>query len=493
MNFTKKLLLIAAFIAAAGSLQAQDDRPSMKDYMDAKKAAFGKHVQQKESEFDAYRREANAKFAAKMAQAWQRFDMEPPKVDPTEPDPVTPPVREKEPTVPTMPIKPGGTITPPPVEPPRPNPIPKPTVPETPKPNEKWFNFNFFNTPCKVRLDNSLKFKLSSIDEKSLAAVWQQLSGETSNALVADCFRLIDEMNLCDWGAIRLFKSLGEAYLGKGTNEAVFFQMYLMTQTGYKSRIGRMGDYLVILVPFDGEVYEMSYYNKGGVPFYNITGKKGNQGCLIYDEVFPNERMASLRPKQPVLAERLSEARTFTTERYPDMTVRVQVNRNLMDFYDTYPHCTQNNMVYANLSERVKQAVYPTFRKALEGKPVDEAANMLLHFMHKAFDYMSDLEQFEYERPFFGDESFWFPYNDCEDRAILYCILIRDLLGLDAVLLEYPGHMATAIALPKEVQGAYLDLGGKRYLFCDPTFIGSNIGEMPKSRRNVQPKAIIIK
>lgn len=494
MNITKKLLLIAALITVAGSLQAQDERPTIKDYMDGKREGFGKYQQQKQNEFDAFRKESNAKFAAKMAEAWQMFDMEPPQEDPTLPDPVAPPVRDDEPSVPNMPVKPGGTITPPtPMAPENPVPRPTPNLPELPKPNESWFNFNFFNTPCKVRLDNSLRFKLTSIDEKSVAAVWQQLSGEASNALVADCFRLIEEMNLCDWAAISLYKAIGDAWLGKDSNESVLMQMYLMTQTGFKVRIGRMGNYLVVLVPFDGMVYGMSYYNKNGEAFYNITGKKNDNGCLIYQEAFPNEKTASLRPKLPKFAERLSEGRTFKAEKYSEMSVQVKVNRNLMDFLDTYPHCSHNNLAFAGLSESTKQAVYPIFRKVIEGKPLDQAANMLLNFMHTAFDYMSDLQQFECEKPFFGDESFWYPYNDCEDRAILYCILVRDLLGIDAVLLEYPGHMSTAIALPVEVKGAYMNLSGKQFLLCDPTYIGAGIGEIPKSHRNINPKVIIIK
>jgi hypothetical protein len=175
------------------------------------------------------------------------------------------------------------------------------------------------------------------------------------------------------------------------------------------------------------------------------------------------------------------------------MSVQVAVNRNVMDFMDSYPHCRHDNYVYMGLSESTKQAIYPVMRKAIEGKSLSVAADMLLNFMHTAFNYQSDIQQFGRERPFFGDESFWFLYNDCEDRAILYSILVRDLLGIDAVLLEYPGHMSTAIALPMEVRGNYLIIEGKRYLLCDPTYIGSHIGEVPEKYQSVNPKVIIIK
>ena len=487
----KKTVLLAALIAIAGVSIAQDERPTFNDYLKAKQEGFNRYQQQKESDFDAFRRQANAQFAAKMAEAWQLFDMEPPMPNPIEPDPVAPIERDNEPPIPNLPIIPGTTINPLPKEPAKPQ--PQPAQPEPREPQGPWFNFSFYNTPCKVRIDNNLKFKLDKIDEKSVAAVWQQLSGEASDALVADCFRLISEMNLCDWAAISLFKAIGDAYYGKGSNEATLMQMFLLTQTGYKARIGRMDDYLVVLVPFDGPVYAIPFYKRNGEAYYNITGKRSESGCYIFQEAFPQEKTASLRPTLPILAENWIASRTFTAEKYPTMSVQTRLNRNLLDFMDDYPQCRHDNLVYAGLGESTKQAIYPALRKAIEGKAVDEAANMLLNFMHTAFEYESDIQQFGYEKPFFGDESFWYPFNDCEDRAILYCILVRDLLGIDVILLEYPNHMSTAIALPKEVAGAYTSLNGQRYLLCDPTYIGSDIGEVAHRYKDITPTAIIVK
>lgn len=493
MKTKKKSFLLIAFVATVVSLYAQDDRPTFDDYLKSKQQGFNQYQQQKEDDFNTFRQQANAQFAAKMAEAWKQFGIEPPVEAPVEPDPVMPMVRDKEPLLPTMPIKPGGTIVTVPSTPEILKPRPKPTLPEQPKPNESWFSFNFFNTPCKVRMDNSLKFKLTSIDEKSVSAVWQQLSGEASNALVADCFRIIDEMQLCDWAAISLFKTIGDAWLGKDSNEAALMQMYLLTQTGFKARIGRIGSNLIVLMPFDADLYGKSYYNRGGEAYYIVTGENEENSCLIYEEAFPNEKRASVTPLMPKLAERFVGAKTFKSERYPEMSVQVAVNRNVMDFMDSYPHCRHDNYVYMGLSESTKEAVYPVMRKAIEGKPLNVAADMLLNFMHTAFNYQSDIQQFGRERSFFGDESFWFPYNDCEDRAILYSILVRDLLGVDVVLLEYPGHMSTAIALPMEVRGSYLMVEGKRYLLCDPTYIGSHIGEVPEKYQSVNPKVLIIK
>jgi hypothetical protein len=93
-----------------------------------------------------------------------------------------------------------------------------------------------------------------------------------------------------------------------------------------------------------------------------------------------------------------------------------------------------------------------------------------------AFDYKTDGEQFGRERSLFCEESFYYPFCDCEDRAILFTTLVRDLLGLKTALLYYPGHLAAAVEFNENVSGDYLTIEGRRYTVCDPTYIGASIG-----------------
>ena len=58
------------------------------------------------------------------------------------------------------------------------------------------------------------------------------------------------------------------------------------------------------------------------------------------------------------------------------------------------------------------------------------------------------------------------------------------LLGLDVVLLYYPAHIAAAVCFKGEVKGDYMQLGNKRYVICDATYIGAGVGEaMPDLKR----------
>lgn len=66
---------------------------------------------------------------------------------------------------------------------------------------------------------------------------------------------------------------------------------------------------------------------------------------------------------------------------------------------------------------------------------------------------------------------------------MLYRYLVRELLGLDVVLVDYPNHIATAVKFNVPVNGDYLMVGSDRYIVCDPTYIGAGIGRaMPQFR-----------
>ena len=88
---------------------------------------------------------------------------------------------------------------------------------------------------------------------------------------------------------------------------------------------------------------------------------------------------------------------------------------------------------------------------------------------------------------------FHHPYSDCEDRAILYSWLVRNLLGFEATLLKYPNHVATAVNIEGEAKGAHISIGDAPSAGCDPSYVGAQIGEYMPAYRGYTPTAIMYK
>jgi hypothetical protein len=126
----------------------------------------------------------------------------------------------------------------------------------------------------------------------------------------------------------------------------------------------------------------------------------------------------------------------------------------------------------------------------LENRSEEDAVSLLLKFVQTAFVYETDGEQFGKEKMFFPDEMFYYPASDCEDRAVLFSYLVRELMGLKVVGLRYPNHMATAVNFNSDIAGSFVRFKGKKYVICDPTYVNAPIGSVMPGFIN--KKAVVI-
>jgi len=488
------LLAIGIFCLMFPCIYAQDN---FDEFRKQSEQDFDTFKTKTEQEFRDFRAKTNAEFAEFMSRSWEEFRAFQGIPAPKSPDPVKQPEVEPDKKTTADPL-PFAKVTPLPIPEPRPQPIvpirippiPTPVTPEL-EPVKSDFSFLFFNTDCNVSLDNTLRFSLRDASEKSVSQTWKTLSGNQYDAMISDCLSLRNQLNLSDLGYMLLLKTLSEKFLNKESNEAVLLQMFILTQSGYKVRIARIGNQLALLIPFRETIYEYSYTNIGGVKYYIMNKDLQGQAFHVYNHEFPKEQYFSWQTRQPKLTEKLTVPKTLTSKRHPEINVMVQTNQNLIDFYNNYPLSSQWDLyTSAGLSETAKQTLYPALKSVIADKSKPEAAGMLLNFHQTAFEYMTDGQQFGYERPFFPDENFFYPYNDCEDRSILYALLIKELLGLDVVLLNYPGHLATAVHFLENVTGDYLIIDGKKFVICDPTYIGASIGMAMPDYKNVSANVI---
>lgn len=452
-------------------------------YAQQTQTTFNHYNAAQQQTFKEYRDRMNAEFAEYMRRAWPQFDAQPAEPVPDRPEPPRPMVKDPNAGPSNDPIPFDNVIpSPEPVLPPQPV-VPLP-VPE--RPVQPSFAFEFYGTPCTVSLDVGHHFTLRNIDENAVADAWTRLSSDAYLTIVAECLAWRDRLHLCDWGYMRLVECMTTAFFSDSElNEARLLQMYILTQSGYKVRIARTDDRLVLLLPSEDDIYEMPYLTVDGYRYYVADPTVRQQSFYVFDYEFPKEQFFSLQiTTEPLLAIRSSEPRRLVSKRYPDVSTIVKTNRNLIDFYDEYPRIGWDLYSRSSLSALSKEQLYPVLHRGIAGKSKSEAANMLINFVQTAFEYKTDEEQFGYERPLFADETLYYPYSDCEDRAILYSILVRDLLGLDVVLLHYPNHLATAVCFEEEVAGDYLTLDNRKYIVCDPTYIGASIGNaMPQFKQ----------
>lgn len=489
------------------------------------------------SDYEEFRRQANEQYMEFMRKSWEQFHAF--KGDPIPEDEVkpVPPVvmpeddknreikDEEKPIVEVVPPTPAPEPQPEPIVP-----IEEQTVKENPivkdepidkkpikdnkptkedpikknpiedKPAVVYHSFKYLGTEMKVRLDKSHRFHLASTQEGHVADAWNILCNSKYDNMLYDCLDLRKKHRLCDWAYLCMIDELTQSFCGKNTNEATLMKAYIYCQSGYKMRLAKAGGRLDMLFASKHGIYQHPYFDINGEKFYSTTDIDGN--WQVFTSEYPKEQSMSLYVNaDPKINLVMSQSRRLQSKQFPNVTCTVSINKNLIDFYNKYPSSEINDnfmtrwAMYANtpMCETAKKSLYPMLRSAVKGKSQSDAVNMILNWVQTAFVYGYDDKVWGGDRAFFPDETLYYPYCDCEDRSILFSRIVRDILGLEMVLIYYPGHLATAVGFTETVYGDYIVINGKRYTIADPTYINAPVGRTMPQMNNSTAKAIILK
>ena len=342
-------------------------------------------------------------------------------------------------------------------------------------------------------LNNSLnrKCSLNGLNENAIADAYEALCNSDYKPFLADCAQIRKDLRLNDWGVFTLVRQVADTYCGTA-NESIVMQQFLLNEMGYKARMARKAteDKMMLFVATDCSIYAHPYITLNGQNYYNLSGN--NEQCQFY-----MCQKDSPKAKNSV-GMQLKEAPLFpgtvvsSTHQAKGSAARVTVDvpKALMDFYKDYPQCDYSVYFNAPVNAAMENRILSSLAPLVQGRNEADAANILINFVQTAFQYQTDGQQFGYEKPFFVEELFYYPYSDCEDRAMLFSYLVRKLLGLDVVLLDYPEHIATAVRFNGNVSGDYLMVNGRKYIVCDPTYIGASIGMTMPRYKTVSAKVL---
>lgn len=542
LTFTSKrsvlccLILAAILLPAALSAQTfEEAQRQAQQVIEAsrhkKNEAFEAYRNRRMVEFNAYRDRKNAEMAEYIRRAWIRMKGNEPTPKPLPQEQEVPPVvipdntpevpiRDKEIPVEVVP-EPEPQPAPAPFAAPEPQPAPdivpdspqpetvpqdpiipqKPIAPQTPPTVE----FVFYGTSCRVHFDVAGKPMMSDASESSVSQMWDALCNDACIPLYEDSFRLREELSLCDWAYYQLCGTLARTLYGADNHrEAIVFQTVLLLQSGFDVMMGRdaTGN-LYLLTASDEQIFDCVSFSlepESPTRYYLLDGSNPDELAMMTGNLPELDKLRLRITQENRFAPKLTQARPLRSQCEPSVAASVRVNENLTAFYTNYPQAVVNNdpltrwQFYAQVpaSREMIETLYPSMLRATAGKGEREAVESLLHFVQTAFEYKLDDEVWGGDRPFFADETLYYPYCDCEDRSILFSRMVRDLLGLDVVLVYYPGHLATAVGFNEEVKGDYIVVRGRKFVICDPTYIPAPVGKTMPGMDNAVAKAIIL-
>ncbi len=154
----------------------------------------------------------------------------------------------------------------------------------------------------------------------------------------------------------------------------------------------------------------------------------------------------------------------------------VRINQSLVEYYHDLPTISINT-VYLNygLSAGAQQSLTKEIKRAVADMPKAKALDFILKFTQTAIDYRKD----KVEKFAFPEETLVADYADCEDKAVLFATLVKEVLGMRSVALYYKNaeHINVAVeSWNNNIEGNFT-FNNSGYVVCEPSGKGFAPGE----------------
>lgn len=480
-----KVTVLLLFFCLSVQLYAQDDDSTERSEF----ADFRKELQ---DEYTDFRKEINAEYVDFLSKAWQEYRLFGGKTPDEMPKPLSPVLFQEEKNDRDVIVQTDGIVDKPVNGVSATGKAEAGTISnDTPWQTDDSLRLDYFGAGLQLRYQNR-QFLLPAITEQSVGNLWKEIAGSHFSPLLSDMLRYKAGMQMNDWAYFLLTEKVATRLSALRSEDCrTVFQHFLLVQAGYDARLARIDHFLVLLLPVREEVYARSYLEIDGKQYYVVSKKDLKSYSNIYTYQLPEKLIERpyvslmihkelILPMQPV---------AFSVK-VAGIEVKGEVNINKIRFYKEYPLCELPVYAQAAVDSRLSRQLVTSLSAQLVGKSSVETLNILLAWVQKGFSYLTDGKQFGYEKPFFIEENFYYPATDCEDRSILFAFLVRNLLKKKVVLLDYPGHVATAVRMDGEVKGNYILLDGEKYIVCDPTYMNAEAGRVIPACREMRPKVI---
>lgn len=341
---------------------------------------------------------------------------------------------------------------------------------------------NFYGNKIEFDYDKALLVSPpENINNFSISNFWSKASKTNYNHLLDQLESYRYQLNLNDWAYYLLIKETTAKLYPQSANAAVLMTWFVMTKAGYKARVAFSGNKAMLLLASEQTVYERNFQEFDGLKYYLVDASA--ERIQTYGKDFPGaKRPMDFNLSSPLNLRPEPETKKLSFELYnKQYHVEISYDKGLITFYNDYPNTQMDIYLSAANSVTFKESVNEVFLPLIAGKTERDAVSLMLQFTQSAFEYAFDHNQFGREKFMFAEELLFYPGSDCEDRSAMFAYLVRELLGLKVIGLQYPDHIATAVCFNENVSGDYYIFNNEKYVVCDPTYVNAPIGKtMPQ-------------
>lgn len=349
---------------------------------------------------------------------------------------------------------------------------------------------SYFGQSLSIDFDEKMfQLRLASIDEKGVSQAWKDLGKTDYSASIFGLFNMKSKLQVNDYGLYMAVNQLLKSS-GLDSNHQKVVSWFLLLKMGYNIKLGNDAQGLFHLLPTLQPVYNTKFVAIEGVNYYIFEKRTDDKLKTYRNNHALAQRHFDLSQIRPLNFQNSRQASRKVAFSFDDdeYVFDFSYDLNAIDYYERLPKIPYNNYLFAEGSSTFKRSVSTQLGEALEKLDDNRRVAFLLELVQQGFAYKTDDDHFGYEKFYWPEETFHYEFSDCEDRSALLIYLVKAFTRLEVCALDYPQHIAVAVALEEQFPGRYYSSGGKRYYVTDPTYIGAPIG---KSLVSDTPKVLL--
>lgn len=367
---------------------------------------------------------------------------------------------------------------------------PKPIIPTIPSASNCRIQFFGMST-----LLPAADISVSELASMSYGKIWRTAQSSNLQRTVIPALQAQSAAwQLNDWFILELVRAyINQQFTSTTPNVRTLLECYLLSYMGYDIRLAEdEHGKPMLLANLKQKVYARSFLSIKKATyytFYDDEREKDAAGiCSLRTCQLPSDESLG-KPFDLLIRHEMqipfsSHAFSFT---YEGLHIEGELNTNLMSMYYHYPQMEISSYAASTVSVQLHNRIIDQLKEQLQGLSQEVAVNKLIHFVQSAFKYATDEKQHGFEKPYFFEETLYYPQCDCEDRAIFYADLLWNVLHVENQIVSYPGHEAVAVHLNTDINGDGYIYKGKHYYISDPTYIGANTGMCMPNYKHSMP------
>lgn len=357
--------------------------------------------------------------------------------------------------------------------------------------HSKAVNIDFYSNTVHLTVrDGDLNLpKRIKLNEKGIRDFYGRLKKDDWESISDQLFDIKDKYKLNDWFYYKLLVKAVEGICpGADLNYRNFLVGLILFESGYNIKLN-LGKYIEIYVFTEDKVFSSTNFGR----YYNLTSllysdlKKAKY--LNFSTIFKNIKGKSFdfsitrMPELP--ANKFVERKLEFQHDGQKYNYSLEINESYVELMQDYPEIETKEYFFIPLSDTAYNTLLPKISRDIVNKNQAEKVRFILSLVGKSYLHADDMEIFGKSKPMIPEEALYYQYSDCEDRSALFSYLIKEIIDVPIIILDYPNHVNVGLALD-EINDEKLTVEYKniKFIVCEPSgpFEKATLGESPQAK-----------